>query len=170
MGVLLIGCIAMSFCFGAYYGQKTFIPQTKYIEVIRTINTPPDIIEREVIVEKEIVVEKVIEIPIAASEFASLEELENWLANDYTDGYHYIVSWDESITLNIDGTSDAYKLDEDCDDYAIALQRAALEDGYLISVQLDYEKLHALNSTFIGNEIYLIEPQTDRVWLGGLRD
>ena len=56
----------------------------------------------------------------------------------------------------------------DCDDYAVALVYNALSDGYSVSLQV--EDNHMLNSTVIGNNIYFIEPQNDKVWLWGYRD
>jgi hypothetical protein len=89
------------------------------------------------------------------AEFASVDELKAWLAQDDTDS-----------TLYIYGSGCI--LEYDCDDYAIALVRNALADGYSVSLQIEGE--HMLNSTIIGNEIYFIEPQSDKVWLWGYRD
>lgn len=89
------------------------------------------------------------------AEFASVDELKAWLAQDDTDSTLYIYG---------SGCISEY----DCDDYAIALVRNALADGYSVSLQI--EGKHMLNSTIIGNEIYFIEPQTDKVWLWGYRD
>jgi hypothetical protein len=88
-------------------------------------------------------------------EFQSLEELKAWLVVDDTDSTVYIFGA---------GCLDCY----DCDDYAVALMRNALKDGYLISMQ--FEKNHALNSTIIGNSVYSIEPQNDEVRFMGNRD
>jgi len=90
-------------------------------------------------------------------EFGSLEELKAWLAEDDSDSTFYF----------FEGVVDFTK-PYDCDDYAVALMRNALEDYYLISTQINDE--HMLNSTIIGNDIYLIEPSTDKVWLWGQRD
>jgi hypothetical protein len=87
--------------------------------------------------------------------FSSVDELKAWLAQDDTDS-----------TIYIFGTGCLSKYD--CDDYAVALERNALLDGYLVSLQI--ENNHVLNSTIIGNEIYFIEPQTDEVWFWGYRD
>lgn len=89
------------------------------------------------------------------TEFESLAELEAWLAQDETD-----------TTLYIYGSGCI--LEYDCDDYAVALSRNALADGYSVSLQI--EGNHMLNSTIIGNNVYFIEPQTDEVWLWGYRD
>ena len=71
-----------------------------------------------------------------------------------------LITW-----LDEDGTNDqAYVVDaHDCDDFAIDLQKAALEDGYLINVQFDLEDEHALNSAIISNIVVFIEPQTDEI-------
>jgi len=66
----------------------------------------------------------------------------------------------------------------DCDDYAIALQRRALVDGYNISLEitdtLEYNglfnnsqlapgSLHAVNLAIIGNDTHYIGSQTGEV-------
>jgi len=88
-------------------------------------------------------------------EFESLDELKAWLAKDDTDKTIYIFG---------SGCLGAY----DCDDYAVALVYNAFLDGYSISLQV--EGNHMLNSTIIGDRIYFIEPQNDKVWLWGDRD
>jgi hypothetical protein len=88
-------------------------------------------------------------------EFESLDELRAWLAKDDTDNTLYIFG---------SGCLGTY----DCDDYAVALVYNAFFDGYSISLQVEGD--HMLNSTIIGNNIYFIEPQNDKVWLWGYRD
>ena len=88
-------------------------------------------------------------------EFGSVGELKVWLAQDDTDSTIYIFGT---------GCVSLY----DCDDYAVALVYNALFDGYSVSLQV--ESNHMLNSTVIGNNIYFIEPQNDKVWLWGHRD
>lgn len=88
-------------------------------------------------------------------EFDSLNALKAWLAHDDTDHAIYIFG---------SGCLNHY----DCDDYAMALVYNALQDGYLISTQIVDN--HMMNSTIIGNDIYLIEPQTDEIRLWGKRD
>jgi len=88
-------------------------------------------------------------------EFGSLDELKAWLAKDDTDSTIYIFGG---------GCLTSY----DCDDYAVALMRNALLDGYSISTQIVGN--HMINSTIIGNKIYFIEPQNDEVWFWGYRD
>jgi hypothetical protein len=88
-------------------------------------------------------------------EFKSLDELKAWLAQDDTESTLYIFGA---------GCISTY----DCDDFAVALERNALLDGYAVSIQIEND--HVLNSTIIGNEIYFIEPQSDEVWFWGYRD
>jgi hypothetical protein len=88
-------------------------------------------------------------------EFNSVDELKAWLAQDATNQTLYIFG---------NGCVSRY----DCDDYAMALVRNALLDGYLVSIQI--EGNHMVNSTVIGNTIYYIEPQTDEVRFWGYRD
>lgn len=79
--------------------------------------------------------------------FESKSELESWLAEDDTDSYTYI--------------PDTF----DCDDFAMTLQKHALDDGYIISCEYvpGYYWAHMLNTAIIGNSLYKIEPQTDEV-------
>lgn len=88
-------------------------------------------------------------------EFESLDALKAWLAQDDTD--HAIYIFGSGCLKNYD-----------CDDYAVALVYNALQDGYSVSTEIAGD--HMMNSTIIGNEIYLIEPQTDEAWLWGNRD
>ena len=88
-------------------------------------------------------------------EFKSFDELKAWLARDDTDNTLYIFGA---------GCISNY----DCDDYAVALKRNALLDGYSVSLQI--ESNHMLNSTIIGDKIYFIEPQSDEVWFWEYRD
>jgi hypothetical protein len=88
-------------------------------------------------------------------EFESLDELNAWLDKDDTDSTIYIFG---------SGCLTGY----DCDDYAAALVQNALLDGYSVSTQI--EGNHMINSTIIGNKIYFIEPQNDKVWFWGYRD
>ena len=106
---------------------------------------------------REVIVEKLIEL----HEFASLEELRSWLAEDDTD---------ECIHLKVDEDGVCHLAERlaeyDCDDYAFRLQRQAARSGFLISVTIIEEQgeLHMINLACIGNDIYYIEPQTNEVW------
>ena len=105
----------------------------------------------------EVIVEKLIEL----HEFASLEELRSWLAEDDTDECIHLV-------VDEDGVCHLVELlaEYDCDDYAFRLQRQAARSGFLMSVTIIEEqgKQHMINLACIGNDIYYIEPQTDEVW------
>lgn len=58
----------------------------------------------------------------------------------------------------------------DCDDFAREFQRAALQAGYLVNVQLVNEGRHMLCMAVIQDEMYYIEPQTDAIWKYGPLD
>jgi len=155
ISLLVISCIGLGFYIG--YTQTTYIPQVEYVE------TDHYIIEE---VEKEVEIE--VEVPIKLREFESLEELETWLANDRTDGKHYMFNWvDDEAAINLEGQTSAnfyiHPDYQDCDDYARILQDNANKDGFEMSVQLDEIKHHALNTAIIGNKVYFIEPQTDDI-------
>ena len=148
VGIIVIFSLASAYCFGAATVKPVVI--TKYqpypVEVIR-----------EVEVVKEVVREVGVEKPITYREFSSPEELKEWLAKDNTDTTLHLISGryvGEPIQID---------LDYDCDDYAEDLMLSALEEGYLISQDLDGG--HVRNFTYIGNDVWIIEPQDDEVWL-----
>ena len=76
--------------------------------------------------------------------FESLIELYNFLKEDDTDERQYV-----PVTF-------------DCDDFAITLQQRALEKGYIMNAQ--YTPGHLSNLVVIGNSIYRVEPQNDKVF------
>ena len=103
--------------------------------------------------------------PVIANQFESELRLKSWLANNAVSEVPRIIkAGDLTITW-------------DCDDYALKLQEDALEEGYLLNVQIfkagtklpmstrTVRKAHAMNTAFIGNEVWLIEPSTDECWL-----
>ena len=112
------------------------------LRIIELENRPPEIITETIYEYKDL------------RYFNDTEELFAWLAQDNTDGF---ISFTNGY---------------DCDDYARDLQKAAANDGYLISTELDYilGKLHMINSTIIGNNLYFVEPQTDRFWMRTVLD
>lgn len=81
--------------------------------------------------------------------FKSHSELVLWLARDDTDSYEYV--------------PDTF----DCDDFALTLQKHALEDGYIVSCEYIEHNgdAHMLNTAVIGNKVYKIYPQTDEACL-----
>ena len=155
---LLAGAVVTgTFCFGAYYGQKTFEPQTRIVTKTKTqVQTKIEYVDRIVpnYVEKPVKVEVVREVPRQLKYFASLEGLKGWLEQDTTD----------SLIPSYPGF--------DCDDYAYKLQQRAVKDGYIISTELVWKdgQYHMLNSALIGKDIYFVEPQDDTVWLHTSRD
>jgi hypothetical protein len=107
-------------------------------------------------------------------DFENTEELEMFLAEDDTDT-HLFLKADETGVVKLEGN---------CEDYAIQLQDRALDKGYKMSFYvmdrqeyyqrygewLPKGRLHAVNLVIIGNEIYLVEPQTDEYWLRAYLD
>jgi len=122
-------------------------------EVVRT-----EIEYRDIV--KNVIVEK----PIEQREFASLEELKKWLADKSATKSVFIFVTPEGTQVS----SNKY----DCDDYALELQKRALEDGFLMSATIieKGDQLHMINLAVIGNDVYYIEPQTDEVWFYAYRD
>lgn len=145
VGVVILLALAAAFSFGA----ATVKPEPRYVpyevEVVREVKTIVEVI-REVEVEK----------PIQWREFSSVEELEVWLAEDNTDAIYLVSGRYPGDGVFIDP-------DYDCDNYAEDLMLSALRDGYLIPQDLD--GAHVRNFTYIGNEIWIIEPQSDGVLL-----
>jgi len=115
-----------------------------------------------------------IEVPVIAGvekevsqkfrEFKDLAELTEWLENN---GLHIRIIADKDGTIDLLHHKSTSQYD--CDDYAEALQRKALEQGFLMSQQLvlngrvygrkvsEYTEPHMGNLTVIGNSIYYIE-------------
>ena len=94
---------------------------------------------------------------IKLREFASLEELKSWLAEDNTDEcVHLVVGEDGSYRLDV----------EYCDMYALQLQRQVARSRFLMSTTIIEEqgKPDMINLGCIGNDIYHIDPQIDEVW------
>ena len=163
--IILLLLLALSFCGGGYAAYSTYEPevvvQTEYIYVER----PPVVVEveREVQVLEERIIEE--RVPVNLKNFDSVEELIEWLAEDRTDQV--------PSTFRIgDVVVKLY-----CGDYARMLQERAMEDGYLVNVQVFskgtklpmsskvLEKAHAMNTAIVENELWLIEPTTDECWM-----
>ena len=127
---------------------------------INHIESPGNIqyVDQEVGREVEVISEATVNKPDELREFTSLEDLESWLAEDDTDQYIHLVAGEDGICRQ----SDKY----DCDDYAFQLQRRAAASGFLMSATIieRQDEPHMINLTCIGNDIYYIEPQEDKVW------
>ena len=147
VGIIVILSLASTFCLGAATVKPVVI--TKYqpypVEVIREVEVVREVV-REVEVEKSLDYE----------EFSSLEELREWLAEDNTNAIHLVSGRYPGEPLQIDP-------DYDCDDYADDLMFNALNDDRFMSQDLD--GAHVRNFTYIGNDIWIIEPQDDEIWL-----
>jgi len=146
----VIGCFLVAFISGVLY----LAPETEH--------TTPMIVE-EVIVSEGVTVVVMKETPVQFRYFDSERELAEFLEQDDTD----------SVIRFVSEADFSY----DCDDYARALRRRALEQGFLMSLQLvtdgeifgvkvsDFARPHMGNLTMIGNDIYYIEPSTDEFCL-----
>jgi DNA-binding response OmpR family regulator len=132
-------------------------------EVVHEVEVTKEVVKKE-IEYRDIVRNVVVEKPIKQREFASLEELKKWLAEkSVTKSIFFFVT-----SNGTQASSNKY----DCDDYALDLQKRALEDGYLMSASVIEKQgqLHMINLATIGNDVYYIEPQTDEVWFYCNRD
>ena len=129
---------------------------------------PPEIVTIEVPLEiiKEVpaIVELEKKSPRKFREFEDLAKLTGWLEKNSLP-IVLIADKDGGIDLLNPKSTSQY----DCDDYAEALQRKALEQGFLMSQQLllngqvygvkvsEHTEPHMGNLTVIGNDIYYIE-------------
>lgn len=108
--------------------------------------------------------------PVKLRNFEDLEELERWLRGR-----------NNNTTVRFQQADMVL----DCDDYALEMQRKALEDGYIMSFEIigrsEYnelfkntlppgQSLHAINLAIIDNSVYYIEPQTDEIILAAYMD
>jgi len=163
--VVLVAAFA-GFCFGVHYSQETFQPQV----VTEYATLPP--VEVGALGEVTNEAEVIKEVAREVREFESLDELKGWLETDETDKCHIMI-------LHIDpGMSGTFNIGECCEDYAMRLQKSALDDGYIMSVstiwgdeynalftqkQCQYCEKHTINLTIIGNRVWYIEPQNDEI-------
>ena len=146
----VIGCSLVAFVSGMLY----LTPEAE--------NATPTTVE-EVMVTEGVTVVVMQEIPVQFRYFDSERELAEFLEQDDTD----------SVIRFVSQADFSY----DCDDYARALRRRALEQGFLMSLQLvsdgeifgvkvsDFAGPHMGNLSMIGNDIYYIEPSTDEFCL-----
>ncbi len=165
--------LALSIPFGAVaaFGQSTPEPQsTTNLNTGFNPTVEARLIETHTVqyVEKPVTVVEYIElvkkVPIKLRNFSDLEELKHWLADVNTN----------TTTIYFERPD----ITVDCDDFALVLQRKALEDGYLMSFQIietgkynslfesgkmPLNTLHAINLVVIGNNAYFIEPQTGEI-------
>lgn len=96
--------------------------------------------------------EKIVEVPVIPKEFKSKGEMQAWFHKNKIDELEYDLE------------------NFDCDDFAIETQKAALNDGYIVNLELDMTgsyynngEAYMLCGCRIGNMYYIIEPQNDRI-------
>jgi len=162
-GILLIlATSSLVFCAGAYLGKAIFEPQASIDHEMQTVETVVDEPVEKVRVEH-------VETAKTLRNFQNLDELEQWLGN--------IGVLDISFNV-VDQETGQHIQTFDCEDYAIRLQEKALSDGYIMSFgvirsteynalfkqkRIPADKIHAINSVILGNEVYYIEPQTHEI-------
>lgn len=169
--------LVSGFCLGVRCEQATYKPKTiikevpievvRIVEVEKIVEVPVEV-PIEVPIEVPVEVEVIREVPMELRDFASVDELIEWLVKDKTD--EMLI-----LTFNNGGV---------CEDYALRLQENGIEAGYKISFQVLYDKqfyqhygkhlkrgtYHAVNAVIIGNELWYIEPQSDEIWLAAYLD
>lgn len=165
---------AVAYCFGAglipfnfsfHQGEETAVEssnvQIPTVEA-KLIQTHTVEYVEETVIEKEYV-NVIRHVPVELRNFTSLEELTQWLQDEY-----------DLTTIRFQQGDTVI----DCDDYAIEMQQKALTDGYIISFEIisigeynelfstplpEGQSLHAINLSIVGNSVYYIEPQTGEV-------
>jgi len=179
--VIVVG-LNMLFGSVAAFGQSSIEPQTNanaYTGINTSFNPTVQarVIETNTVqyVEKPVTVVKYVDrvqkAPLELRNFKDLAELQQWLKDVNTN----------TTTIYLERPGAAI----DCDDFALALQRKALEGGFLMSFQIiepgrynslfegakiPPNTLHAINLAIIGNNVYYIEPQTGEVVLAAQLD
>jgi hypothetical protein len=170
--------LAVAFYTGTFFGQNILEQQAKattltpfnptvetrlvQIRTIRYVEIPGNTTTR---IEPPQTVERVENDVEEIRNFADVDELKTWLNNR-----------GRTTSIIFEQTGAAI----DCDDFALELQREALEDGYMVNFQIiepgSYNSLfedmkipdntlHAINLVIIGNRTYYIEPQTAEIVL-----
>ncbi len=121
--------------------------------------------------------EKVVEVSKMLSDWNNVEELKTFLAQDNTDSSIFVKFY----------FGREIKLGGFCEDFAVQLQNRAYEIGKRLDTEIlaydEYNKYygvgkinpgvgtlgindgHAINKAIVGNEVWFIEPQTDKIWL-----
>lgn len=165
--LLIFGAIGSGYLIGiSSHTAKASIVQQLPITIVKEV--PVEIIKEVPVIQT---VETVKEVPVYVmrdkqlADFESRSALIEWLTSDSTNRQTWIA---ESF---------------DCDDFAYQLQTSAEQAGYHLSAipisPADYLELfkeplqydfHVMNLARIGNNLYLVEPQTDLVSYYGFLD
>ena len=168
--VSLIAVSVQSYVLGYQNGYNAYQPRT----ITETVQLPPVVTHEVQAIYVDKPVEKIVyqdKIKFQKlTDFASLEELQAFLAQDNTSEW-LILTASSSGTVQFDGA---------CEDYAFQLRDRASQIGKRLETELltksEYAKyygeygglgvndMHMVNKAVIGNDVYLIEPQDDRVW------
>ena len=74
-----------------------------------------------------------------------------------------LVKWLKEYKFKAYGGVDFNKID--CEDFADSMQRQALYDGYLMSLQLVDDGWHMGNLVMMGNEIWYVEPEPGNIYM-----
>ena len=168
----LVGVSVQSYLLGYQDGYNAYQPRA----ITKTVQLPPVITHevQAIYVDKPIEIEKIVyqdKIRFQKlTDFASLEELQAFLAQDDTNEW-LILTASSSGTVQFDGA---------CEDYAFQLRDRASQIGKRLETELltrsEYVEYygdtgglgvndkHMVNKAVIGNDVYLVEPQSDKVW------
>ena len=177
IAAILVLCVVWAgFGYGLDHGEREVVAQTKYVyryiekTVYVEVEKPVYVSEPVYIeVEKPIYVEREAEVPVMLKDWNSLEELEEFLANDDTE---------ERVILTA-GNDGKINFSGQCEDSALQLRDRAMAINKHLSVivlhpkeyekwygkQLKSNEYHAICMARIGNEFWYIEPATDKHWL-----
>ena len=163
--VVFISCAVICMLAGISVGigiglmaQPLSSNQTEIVYVDRVVEVSTIVYQDKII---EIPKEVIKEVPSQLKDWNSLEELQNFLIQDDTDKtifYHF-----PDMTIDTGA----------CEKYVLMLIDNASIQGkrlFFCPQSLLDGNYHALVGVIVGNDFYLIEPQTDAYWLLGYLD
>ncbi len=150
--LLILSCLLLALLVGGVFGigYNSREPLTSYITITKEAPKPYPTVEKIVEVP---VVETITEYePVVLEDWASYDELKNWLVADNVSDMEFIEN------------------EFDCEDFMFMLIDHALADNKSIGMYVEKDwadmPFHAWNFAIVGNDVYRIEPQDDSlIWL-----
>ena len=179
IGLLVMIYFALGFAFHWAITPPEYI--TRYTPVYETVYIaepyPVEVIkEIPVIQEVEVIVEKIIYRPL--EDWQSTDELIAWLA---TDDAPLILIADENGVVKFNGQCEdvafqardrAYEVGKRLDTETLTRQECIKYQKYLSGdvYSLGVNDGHYLNKAVIGNEVWFVQADTDKIWLASYLD
>jgi len=162
-GLLTIALIMGIFFLGCYTEKKLYPSKTIFLAsppVVKVVEKDVEVeVEKRVFVPVEKLVIKQVPVPIKIRPFYSLDELEMWIEGCKPG---VIIRSGELLSKIV------------CEDFAFAMVRRAIEDGYFLTTEKIRYKgyYHMVAAAPIGNSLYYIEATPDsireykEIWFG----